>query len=792
MTMDISGDPETDTRQYLDDEYARLYEWSDIGIDISDLEILIESDRDRYDELKHRIMKYQLEGMMPEDINSVIFQEISGIVPDLEGEEPILIGSPLDNFDSEIDEDIDIDLDEIEGHNNVVEQIVDPARYDVDNVSDEAEPFPDGIEIEPSIEEHKIKNENKRKNVRKRSLFIGAGMVVVIMILTAGSIFYLLNMDTQESNGKMDPSFQISNEVPLEGTLLTLESKDVNLEFEHQWKINPDSYIIFDGEYNSNNLTLYFRRSGNYSIEHIIESGETKKSSIETLEVSPRTVRVNRESYGDTSSYRVNGKMTMENVENILDIPESIDFRNLEMDFKTAENNPQTISISSDPFYEKDGYGKSYEQIKRVSNERLHIIGSIMDKNGVKIPFSGTSELQQDSMIDLYLKKPVKSSIHHESSIVIAFSPISKTYDLAEDYEMYPILSRDYQELRVEDISDDRTFNVGDEGVTIWGSYSFEWEAVNVDLFNGIPCMNLSLTLDPYTRERLDIDTFIMNLWVAQSYPVALRTEMYVSSQEDAYNAYTLDYIQNLVEFESGDDPIIYGTVESSHAEITDIIQIWPDLSLQFHDDFKYAPRQGNLTSSIPHGFDAETAISEFEDSTLFKNFVRNLDDPYCLVTNITKGHEGLDKYLWKFTISEEDQTWGFNQTVVQDSSLSAGSQVRIKMIPVSKSDLSEILTYSGAEESLKRIMGEIDDDVLRDLYGVPEPGSSHSIDLEDHSLMTVAARPYPSIGMINPSIIESIPYCMVIKSLDNTFEMGLDMCSGQVCYLHYKSVNYD
>ena len=110
----------------------------------------------------------------------------------------------------------------------------------------------------------------------------------------------------------------------------------------------------------------------------------------------------------------------------------------------------------------------------------------------------------------------------------------------------------------------------------------------------------------------------------------------------------------------------------------------------------------------------------------------------------------------------------------------------------MSKSDISTILTYSGAEESVKQIMGEIDSDVLRDLYGVPEPGSSHVIDLEDYALMTVAENPYPNIGMINPSIVESIPYCLVIKAVDNSFELGLDMCTGQICYLHYKSVRYE
>jgi hypothetical protein len=361
----------------------------------------------------------------------------------------------------------------------------------------------------------------------------------------------------------------------------------------------------------------------------------------------------------------------------------------------------------------------------------------------------------------------------------------TKHVDRLERSELFPDLSSEYRDLRLEDIASDRYISEDGFGTVMWGTSLLKWRVEGVEIFRGSPCLNVSLGMEPATLSDNDLEEFSMELLLSDALPVASRTNLHMRSTSNVPNPYEIRTVQSMVDFEKGTDPIIYNTLDSHHENITNIFSIYPDIIPEYDEKWTYTPEQGTMTSSIPSDFDAEKAISEFSDKPAFKNFIQGLTDPYALYCNFSS-MEGRGE-LWKFSISDRANPWGWNESVLRDNSITSGFKSRIDPVKIGKSSIGGVLTYSGAETSLKRLLTAIDTTYGKALYGVT-PGAESKLDMDKSSILLIAEHRYPSIGLINQGTFQRIGYGMIIRSSDNEYEACIDMHSGQLLYL-YSSV---
>jgi hypothetical protein len=357
--------------------------------------------------------------------------------------------------------------------------------------------------------------------------------------------------------------------------------------------------------------------------------------------------------------------------------------------------------------------------------------------------------------------------------------------DILERTSMFPDLSTDYMDLRLEDIASDRYIAEDGFGTVPWGVSMLDWKVERVEVYQKVPCINVSLWMEPGTLSSNDLEEFSLNLLLADSLPVAMRSIVHMRTVPDVPNPYVLDIVQGMVGFRKGADPIIYGTIDSYHENTANIFSIYTDLISEYNEKWTYSPKQGTKASSIPSDFDAEDAIEKFSGKPAFKNFVQGLSDPFCLYANFSS-QDGRGE-MWKFSISDRSNPWGWNESVLKDSTVTSGFKTRIDPVGIGKDRIGGVLTFSGAETALKRLMVSIDQSYGKALYGMV-PGDEAELDMDRNSIMLIADHRYPSIGLLNQGSFERIEYGMVIGSSDNEFEACIDMHSGQLMYLYSRT----
>ena len=220
------------------------------------------------------------------------------------------------------------------------------------------------------------------------------------------------------------------------------------------------------------------------------------------------------------------------------------------------------------------------------------------------------------------------------------------------------------------------------------------------------------------------------------------------------------------------------------HDIVKEISAVYPDLAVDLHSDWTMFPEYGTFFSSIPSDFTAQDAYAKFEENPNYKTYLRTQTDPFGLFTNFStlKGND-----QWKFSIGDDSNDRCWNQTVFREAA-PLGKTSRIDPVMTDREGIGSILTYSGGEIALKRLLSKIEPDSAQNVYGLSSVPDSRQLDLDNFYIGTAADLDYPVIGLINPTLSERIQYGMFIASNDGSIEVGLDMKTGQLSYIRTSS----
>ncbi len=789
---------EYDSPVIENEDLETLNGFEEMGIEVPMLRILSNEDMATYKKIQFTINRKLLEGESIEAINDYLMEIYKDIDEERMYSHPILVGSPLeeeDTYDPEIKENmVTSDIDD----ENTTNIDIKPDNINIvinNDRIDNNERKPPIIGQNMAIDEERVgptMNIGKKGAFQRKQKGIFVGMIIgaIIIMIISSMVFKDEIFSGEDHETQLIADFFISDLEPLSGSLITFSSFDEGEKIHHTWGIFPENFIVVNGSLVTRNITLYFTLKGIYRIDKIISRGSDTTSIFKNIEVSERTIRVDRESYGDISKFDVKGDMTMYDMSGLLPNSEIASYSSVFLEFETDKTNPMETEIGS---YVSIGYGplgEEYYKLLKTSTERLNIHGSFERKDGGRSPITGNIDLTQENHIDIFYKRPIENSLIQSSLITVQLTPgNSITFDIMEDLRVFPSKQRDYSDLNIEDISHDRYFTPGDLGEVNWGYYTLIWNAIEYQRILDIPCIKVDFTLDEYTKRELDIESFKMSMWLSDGYPISLKTIMNITSSTDGLNDYLLNVNQDLTTFDRGELPIIYGLNEYKQDDIRSIEELYPEFSDAFHDDWDMVPKLGIFPCSIPSDFDAEDAVGSFNEDLNYRKYSGSRDQLYSLYTNFSKAKDLTSSYIeqWEISLGQKDDEMAWNETITREHN--AGILSRVSKPSLARDDISSILTYSGSEKAVKICLGSVSPDTATSFYGTSEPGDGNSIDPKIMSLGTQSERPYPKLGMINPSITESIDMCYFISYIDGTLEIGLDMENGQISFIRGYSI---
>ncbi|MGA1819532.1 MAG: hypothetical protein ACMUHU_00835 [Thermoplasmatota archaeon] len=762
------------------------------GLDTEGMKDLLFTDIDGYRQKREQLVEFY---------NNEILPDIDRAGMDIEApefdEDLLLYGAPIseDHFVTGSEDDISLS-DNIDGSDHVSD---DEDLLDLSSDDDKFKGPDTGIkpgQMEEMIEASPTADDGVRDSEGigphgagrrdHRWFYYGITIFIALTLIGVGSYLYLSR--PTEENGRTEEltaEFRISDMDPIAGSVLNLSAEFDDPDAAFKWEIIPGDYRIVSGRLVDPSIEVYFTKPETYRIDlRVIKNGEEVKEN-KFLGVGNRQIAIERERYGDNARYDVLGHLTIENVDDMIEKKDVYVFETLDVDFWTEKANPMTMSISQDIEDGKDGLGVEYARLERRTDEFLRFSGSVSMKSGENPTVTGHTTISQQNHVDLFNQRTFRTFSDTTTHVSIPLtSAVPIDYDMEESMMLYPSLDRQSSEFRIEDIKEDRNISIGEEGIARWGPYDLTWSATEVEIIFGRPSLMVTFLMDQATKRELDIEEFRMVHWISSDIPASVRMVLNATTRDNIDHPTTIDLEQEMVGFTRGDEFVIYGSSQHRHETLTRVDEVYPGLEQEFSSDWDMIPGLGGFDSSIPTGMAPVPSLDLVLESREYALWSSNKDDLTVSYSNFSRfgGRE-----TWGFNIVEPEEEWGWKANVTNNNQ--TGFLSKVTPISISRSQLGFVLSFSGGEYALKELLYQLDRASIGKIYGKAKPLAEDDIRLNLYSISTRVDHPYPRVGLVDPSLGGSIPYCMVVESFDGTLEVGLDMTNGQIAYVQTRGL---
>lgn len=808
MDKPVSRDIPLDEKGNIDvlEELEILKDFKRYGVDITEMEELLFTDIEEYRSRRSRILD------LVEDEELLVGTDY-GISPigdqgQLEQSDDDfntnLVGSPLQEEGSFQDQDDDLlDLSEENVDEEPVQSSpmmpIDPSSISETEIfSEKKEDLDTSKGNTPDVhqddllsdQEEALQDEPLKKGTRDPSnsskpLIIAVSLVALIIIL--GSIgYYMTGRDIEPDEvQELSADFSISDLNPIAGHIVNLTSDMGSDDVSYEWDIIPGYYQVHKGTSTSRYLEVYFKRPVEYRIDLTVSAKEDSRTRTEFLTVSNLDLGISRERFDDVYNYDISGELYMKNIERFFDEPEASSLEDIDIEYWTEPNNPMKIEIDESKMKIEDGLASSFDRSLRITEQFLKFSGTVSDRDGPTTTISGSSSTVQRSYIDMYSKRPVRSSSDVVLDFVIPINTFTLDKRIEQNIDMFPDLSNEFSDLRIEDLSIGRNFSIGDKGTTRWGSVLLSWEAESADRFLNRPTIKLVFEMDDSVMRSMDLDHFKMEHWIDDIVPVPVRSRLNVSSEPDLKNPYSMDHEQKLIEYYAGDNMIIYGSQDSKHeifGSIGDKHEAYRD---DLHDNWEIIPHVGSFGGTFNDQNDPEGIVGTIETKPSFKTWYAENEDAFVVYSSLGSNSTAT---IWDLSFSEKGEKWGYNATVINE--VFKGVIRRVEPVDIDRDEIPEVMTFSGAESAFKLSLKRIDPDAAISIYGKSSPDDDDEVLTDLFTVGTRIDHDYPVIGLFNPYMYSPLEMCMEFRSNDGDLTIGLDMTNGQIAYVQRTDVS--
>jgi hypothetical protein len=712
-----------------------------------------------------------------------------------ESEDKIILAEPSDD---------DLDLDELEDEetddedDDVVVISIGPPPKEKAEIIEEVprvishEPEEEGLvvaevvgekepeEKEPEEKDHTEEKPGDEEPKRGRQLAVVIIVIIVIVASISAYVFFAQNQNPV-ADLSLNPNTPVAGEIiDMDGSGSTDDKEIIRYEwdFGDETSYTEESGNAKDGRFEGR-TTHSYEESDDYTITFTVWDSDGKKGVTTTdVTVSELEVTVPNEMIGDSIRYNVNGEVNVDNSDGLATVPTPLGPVTLKGVEITYEGFMDSSIEGTDS--QKDGFGVFHDTLKKYNEQDLDLDGNVsgsitLTGTSSETPFTykidqGTLLVNDMAFIDLTTNKTIFSYTHSDLSISVDEDLNINSID---DVRTYSNLRTEPAVLRVEDLSSDRSFTIGQKQTKIIGDIAYSWEVEKAANIEGYPSLGINIDIDDGTKERMGITDFEMWMWIANEISYPIKTYIYTRLVTDGT---VTEILYNSVikqgSYDQGNEEIPWDSCTQS-SPTGHYHDKNPDFEFLEWNDGEYLPKIG--TNSTNFDFFATEAIFEAKaQSTQFSSYLTSHHDAYI----IDGYYNETQNPLWNLTFGDEGDDIGYYVVVELDGgsfNLLDESDIDIPDIKNSTDDFGSVLSISGSYLVFKT------DPILSNGAGAFDPDGIKFHDGFRYG--TKADIVYPTISLTISLAIERTEYGFILEDDDGSLLSAVDAINGQLIY---------
>jgi hypothetical protein len=726
-----------------------------------------------------------------------------------EEEKPPELEEEID-LEEELEEELEEAAEEEPGDEEPEEELEEaPEEGDVVVISLGEQPVEEEEELEEElVEEEEVEEveeeeavaaevvEEKEEPVeeveKKKRRKLAAILIVIVIIIASIGVFIFMQNPGPVAKLSLDPDTATTGEYITMDASGSTDDKEI-VKYKWDFDDNTPTYTEssdLQGDGFDGITTHYYDDTGEYTVTLTVWDEENEKDQIsKRITITDLVVTIPLGKIGDSCTYDVEGSIYIKNPDGLWSGTYEIYEFTIESIYiyyyGGMENAIEETTTA------KDGYGEDHSTIERYTHQDLDLEATVDGTalyNGqeVQLPIptqDGKLEITERAYTDLTSNKTIFQDT------VLDFELAKGTDFGMESHDHL----RSYSNLRekpatfsIEDLSPDRTFEIGDDQTKIIGDVSYLWYVKEATNINGYPALEIEIDIDPETKDKHSIQEFEMQVWISNQVPFPVQTKVYTLIDQDG-NRTSIYYNSTIQEngYIEGNQPIPFGECDAfspddhyhfQNPSVQDKFVNWTN------DD--YLPEMGSGTDDFL--FTAEEAIDNASIiSSTFDSYLQNNQEVYVIdgYYNQTDETGDNDDPKWCLTFGEPDATTGYNIIVEKtDGSYSIidEGEVDLPELINETSDFVKILSFSGSKE------------VFYNDYEVNPAvfSGSYVRFYEDTSEISYGARAnmvYPSISLTVSLTPERAYYAYYVeRKFENGdyFSAAVDAINGQLIYV--------
>lgn len=680
----------------------------------------------------------------------------------------------------------EIDEEEVIEVSRAEEMEVEPSEEEEEVETEEEEEVEgEEEEAEPKVTKKPKPKKKAEKVPRKRKKIIA--LIVVVFLILASIVAYLIFTINEPPVAKL----QLSENTVMEFEEIEFDgsgSEDKDGEIvEYTWEFSPGKIYSEskdkapDGKFDGK-TKYHYESDGEYTVKMTVEDDRGETDYIEAqITINDLRVTFPEAKIGDSGSYLVDGRVDSVNNDGIWSgNQEPIGEATITEVHLIYSGTLDTLVVGTES--QIDGFGESHDTLKNSAIQDLDIEGRI--KGSKKTPF-GTGTVPIDYPFtggELLITDHSYTDLTTEKTI---FSETWSTFDIgtgdfsfeSDDHlRAFSDLKSGSAELRVEDLQEDREFEIDDRQTRWIGTVAYSWSVQEAENVNGYASLRIDVGIDTTTMEKNDIEVFEMSIWISNDASIPVKTTIETEIFKDGTTT-DMNYTSKLTRngFTQGDTAIQWGSCTANTPD-GHYYEKHPDGEFVSWDAEDRIPDIGS--GSVSYSFTAQQAMQYAEGNhSGLSSYLQNHPSAY-----IVNGYynESLEIPLWNLTYGDKEITQGYYVIVEKagaDFNILEGSAIDISEPMNSTNDFDPALSFSASE----RIFRSHEDEYLDKLF---DANGAIMFYEDDISYGVQANMAYPGISISASSSLQRTPYGYFIKKDDNSLSAGVDAMNGQMIYI--------
>ncbi|UCE39381.1 MAG: PKD domain-containing protein [Thermoplasmata archaeon] len=623
-------------------------------------------------------------------------------------------------------------------------------------------------------EKEEKKPPKKRREISKKKKLVALIIVIIVLISSIGIyIMFFLNKAPEAKLQIYPTTATIGHLIYMDGSNSTDDKEIVEYhwDFDDKTSYKETKDSASDGEFDGRTTHTY-TEPGNYTVKLTVKdkeglSGEAKSE----IGITELIVTISPEKIGDSSTYDVNGFIEVKDNQGLgtykVEGTGSFTVEKIYVHYFG-----EMISSIENTEDQEDGFKESHKTLKKYNYQDLelegNVTGDIKTETGLTIPDNtisfkdGYLVVTDNSYMDLNTYKTIYSKTESSLSIPVGTDELSSE----DKIRSYSNLREDSADLRVEDLSDDRSFRIDQGDTKVIREIAYTWDVKEATNIKGYPSLKIEIDIDSNTKDRNNIKEFEMALWITHQIPQPIKTYVYTRIDDDGTQI-TAQYTNEIQagEFERGTEDIPYGTCPANSPDDHYYYRNPGYEFVKWEPDDDIPGIGGNASSFL---YSPQNAITDAEPSGL-STYLASHPNAYVIDGYY---NESTGSPLWNLTFGEQGENTAY-YVVVETGTVIDEAEISVSEVKGEITDFNPVLSFSACEQVFRE-----DEEIDGAFFDAVKVRFSGGINFGAKAELV-----YPSISLSVSLSVERAPYGYYLTKEDGSNSAAVDAINGQLVY---------